>query len=138
MRFSQPIPVPETSACCPNCHYNFTGLTEPRCPECGRRVDSGTAEAQGLPIGNVLLMIDVFAVILTVLIVCVSSGPINGSAISDSVVVQAMMAPLQLVLISAAIMAGLHLLRNNGSPWLAGVGMAIPAVAGAVSLISLA
>jgi len=33
------LPIPGIGLCCPACGYNLTGLTEPRCPECGRAFD---------------------------------------------------------------------------------------------------
>jgi predicted amidophosphoribosyltransferase len=34
-----PLPIPAIALRCPTCAYDLTGLTEPRCPECGNRFD---------------------------------------------------------------------------------------------------
>lgn len=34
-----PLPIPPIELRCPNCAYELTGLTQPRCPECGRPFD---------------------------------------------------------------------------------------------------
>jgi hypothetical protein len=84
-----------------------------------------------MPPEHPLLIINVLSVLLAGVILCVPRARTGagGDEVSDSVVVLAMLAPLQTVLLMAALMAGLYLIERTERFWWAVAGIALPGVA---------
>lgn len=127
----------DTGIHCGRCRYNLTGLTVPRCPECGAEFDQTIDPPFSLRLEHVLLAINAFAILMYALLL--GSVPLagNGRGDAEAAVVVAMLAPLQWVLALAALIAGLHGIKKTGRNWRLLTGIVLPALAAAASLISI-
>lgn len=131
-----PTCVVETSRCCDRCFYNLTGLTVPRCPECGEFFDQNARGAAAISVEQILLVINVFAAAILVLLLT-STPPGFNQKSTDTTVVIAMLAPFQWVLAMAAFMTGLHALIRRRRTWTAFTGMIFPGLAALFATISV-
>lgn len=130
-------PQVDTGIHCSRCRYNLTGLTVPRCPECGEPFHSVPERPSGVTFEHVLFIINVFSLVLLVFLV-ISTPPAGlRRSDADAAVVVAMLAPLQWVLALAAMIAGLHSMNKGGRSWIALAGLTLPGLLALVSLCAL-
>ena len=127
----------DTGIYCARCRYNLTGLTVPRCPECGQPFKTVTEGTCNVTFEQVLLLINVFSLILLGFQL-ISLPPWGFPAVeADAAVVVAMLVPLQWVLALAALIAGLQSMNKCGRRWIALTGMTFPGLFALASLWAL-
>ena len=127
--------VLESANRCSKCSYNLTGLTEPRCPECGTGFGNRPAPNLSIAGEHVLIFINASALVLAAPVyLYLGFLPDGDSPPFADVFLLAMLAPLQWVLGLAGIVVGIFLLSRARSMLIAIVGISLPLLAGSWSI----
>ena len=128
--------VVETSLVCERCRYNLTGLTEPRCPECGLQFDQVCRSSFVLHSKHILGLINIAALSTALLIYWAFPFAQTKNANAEGVFVWTMLAPMQWVLALAGLMVGIHALNRVRRPWMVVVGILGPFLFAGFSLLT--
>ena len=131
-----PHAVVETFLVCERCRYNLTGLTEPRCPECGTTFVQTRRSSFVLHSKHILGLINIAALSTAILICWASPQAQTLHADGEGVFVWSMLAPMQWVLALAGLMVGFHAMNRVRPPWVAIAGMLGPFLFACFSLIT--